>query len=141
MSFEKLARWAVLGLIAAGIIVFILRATEEPTAQTVDIVVPVLSQAAVTGQTLFETNCAQCHGTNGSGSNKGPPLIHSIYNAGHHADVSFLLAARNGVAQHHWRFGAMPPQPQVSDDDVAKVVRFIREIQQANGIEYEEHVM
>ena len=35
----------------------------------------------------------------------------------------------------------MPPQPSVTDDDVAAIVRFIRELQEANGIFYRKHTM
>ena len=47
---------------------------------------------------------------------------------------ALAAAARRGVRQHHWRFGDMPPQPQVSDAQLAAIVRFIREAQVANGI-------
>lgn len=117
------------------------RIDEEPTAQTVTVVIPTLSEAAMSGQTVFEENCAQCHGVNGAGTDQGLPLIHPIYNPGHHADVAFLLAVRRGVPQHHWQFGAMPPQPQITEDDVALLVQFVREVQKANGIAFEEHTM
>ena len=35
----------------------------------------------------------------------------------------------------------MPPQPQVSDEDIAAIVRYIRELQEANGIRYRPHRM
>jgi hypothetical protein len=28
----------------------------------------------------------------------------------------------------------MPPQPQVEDEEVVKIVRYVRELQRANGI-------
>lgn len=67
--------------------------------------------------------------------------MHDIYNPGHHADEAFLRAARNGVQQHHWRFGDMPPQPQVSDEQLVQIVRYVRELQQANGIRFKPHRM
>lgn len=116
-----------------------LRSSDESVVVSVN--VPDLSPQAAAGRDLFDANCAQCHGVNGAGSDKGPPLVHNIYNPGHHADASFLLAAKRGVAQHHWPFGNMPPQPQVSDDDIALIIRYVRELQQANGIAYEVHEM
>lgn len=102
---------------------------------------PVLSPQATAGKHAFDANCAQCHGGNGSGTDKGPPLVHDIYNPGHHADESFHRAVRQGVRQHHWPFGDMPAQPQVSDAQVADIVRFVREVQLANGIVRRAHQM
>jgi mono/diheme cytochrome c family protein len=111
------------------------------TGPLVDVKVPELSPLAMRGRTAFDTNCAPCHGTNAAGSDKGPPLVHMIYNPGHHADGSFFLAAKRGVRSHHWRFGDMPPQPQVTDGEIAAIVRFVRELQAANGIGDEPHRM
>ena len=102
---------------------------------------PALSAQAAAGQTAFDANCASCHGRFGTGSDKGPPLMHDIYNPGHHADEAFQRAVRNGVPQHHWRFGDMPPQPQVGDEQLAQIVRYVRELQQANGILFAPHRM
>jgi len=102
---------------------------------------PTLSAQATAGQKTFDANCASCHGRFATGSDKGPPLIHDIYNPGHHADEAFQRAALNGVKQHHWRFGDMPPQPQVSAEQLAQIVRYVRELQQANGIRFKPHRM
>jgi cytochrome c len=96
--------------------------------------VPVLSAVAEAGQMAFATNCAACHGINGVGTDKGPPLIHRIYRPGHHADFAFQQAVRLGVRAHHWRFGNMPPQPQLTREETASIIRFIREVQKANNI-------
>jgi hypothetical protein len=40
-----------------------------------------------------------------------------------------------GVRAHHWRFGDMPPDPAVTPVEVAQITRYVRELQQANGIE------
>ena len=73
---------------------------------------------------------------------KSAPYLGNVgYNPGHHADEAFFMAAKFGVRQHHWRFGDMPPLPQASQDDIAKIVRYIRELQVANGITYRQHRM
>ena len=87
-----------------------------------------------TGEELFNRNCASCHGAHGGGTNQGPPLVHRVYEPGHHSDQAFYLATRNGVAAHHWRFGNMPAQPQVSDADVAAIVGYVRWVQRQAGI-------
>ena len=103
--------------------------------------VPQLSARAAAGNITFDANCAACHGKNGSGSQIGPPLIHDTYNPGHHSDESFRLAVRQGVRQHHWPFGDMPAQPQVSDAQLQDITRYVRELQQANGIVSRPHRM
>ena len=108
---------------------------------TATVVVPELSANARQGQTLFAATCAQCHGENGSGSDRGPPLIHDTYNPGHHDDRAFYSAASRGVRQHHWRFGNMPAQLTVSRADMTRIIRFIRETQVANGIVFRPHRM
>jgi cytochrome c len=108
---------------------------------TVNVTVPSLSTMELRGKTAFDANCAVCHGTNASGTNQGPPLIHNIYNPGHHADEAFFYAAKLGVRRHHWRYGDMPKQPQVSDADLKDIVAYVRELQRANGITYQPHRM
>lgn len=102
---------------------------------------PELSQTAKLGKRDFDNNCASCHGTNATGSSNGPPLVHKIYNPGHHSDVAFFRAVALGSRQHHWGFGDMPPLPHVSERQVARIVAYVRELQAANGIGYEKHSM
>ncbi|HEX6960052.1 MAG TPA: cytochrome c [Ferrovibrio sp.] len=86
------------------------------------------------GRIAFDKACAACHGDWGSGTDKGPPLIHRIYEPSHHADIAFTLAVQRGARQHHWNFGDMPPQPQVTPEEIRAIIRFVREVQEANGI-------
>lgn len=86
------------------------------------------------GGELFRQNCSACHGQTGGGSNKGPPLIHKTYNPSHHADLAFHLAVKNGVRRHHWQFGDMPPQPQVSPEATGHIVAYVRALQRRAGI-------
>jgi mono/diheme cytochrome c family protein len=108
---------------------------------TIEVAVPKLSPIASAGKAAFDANCGQCHGRNAAGTGKGPPLVHDIYNPGHHADAAFFSATRRGVQQHHWPFGNMPAQSQVSDEEIAAIVRYVRELQSANGIAYRPHRM
>jgi len=100
-----------------------------------------LSQAALAGKPAYDANCAQCHGSYGAGTDKGPPFVHAVYNPGHHSDASFARAVAQGVRQHHWRFGDMPAQPQVNQAQLDAIVRFVRAVQQANGMVYSAHPM
>lgn len=86
------------------------------------------------GAGLFDKYCAACHGAGGLGSDKGPPLIHKIYESGHHGDISFFYAASKGVAAHHWQFGNMPPVAGITPQEVAHIVAYVRKEQRAAGI-------
>lgn len=98
------------------------------------IIVPALSEQAVAGQQVFNTTCVLCHGVNAAGTNQGPPLVHKIYEPGHHADFTFRNAVSQGVPAHHWNFGNMPPVPGVSEQSVEDIICYVRELQRANGI-------
>jgi mono/diheme cytochrome c family protein len=86
------------------------------------------------GKALFEQNCSPCHGPAADGTTQGPPLVHIIYEPNHHGDASFVLAARNGVRAHHWRFGDMAPLPNVTEEMVLEIVGYIRWMQRQVGI-------
>lgn len=105
-------------------------------AALVEITVPAtLSVSAGNGKTIYDANCAVCHAPNGVGQDGvAPPLVHKIYEPGHHGDESFQRAVAMGVPAHHWRFGDMPPVEGLSRDDVDKIVAYVRELQKANGI-------
>ncbi len=90
---------------------------------------------ATGGAAIFERRCAGCHGREAKGTDKGPPLVHKIYEPSHHADMAFYLAVRQGVKSHHWPFGDMPPVTGVSDEEVAQIIAYVRGLQRAAGIE------
>ena len=134
----------VIGVIALGAIAaaaILSNVAQDSQAFTVEVIPASLSQEGQEGATLFMMNCQVCHGQNAAGTKLGPPLIHDIYNPGHHSDDAFYLAAASGVRQHHWPYGDMPAQPQVSREEVAKIIRYIRELQEANEITYKAHSM
>ncbi len=102
-----------------------------------DVVVPAaLSAEAETGKAYYEAVCSACHGANAAGQDGvAPPLVHTIYEPSHHGDAAFASAARNGVTQHHWSFGNMPPvQELLTDGEIGSIVAYVRELQRANGI-------
>jgi mono/diheme cytochrome c family protein len=88
----------------------------------------------VAGDSLFASHCQQCHGQQALGTDRGPPLVHTIYAPGHHADVAFHLAARNGVRAHHWTYGNMPPIPALSESQTTEIISYIRWLQREAGI-------
>ncbi|MBI1734522.1 MAG: cytochrome c [Candidatus Rokubacteria bacterium] len=132
MRAPRLAVLLVLGVVTvAAVMVWYRR--PQPARQPFR--VPELSAEALAGQRLFDLHCARCHGEHAAGAATGPPLVDRTYQPAVHADVAFELAVHRGVPAHHWRFGNMPPQPEVPRAEVARITRYIRELQKANGIE------
>ena len=82
----------------------------------------------------YEKYCSECHGPEARGSKKGPSFLNRIYHPNHHADISFLLAVRRGVRQHHWNFGKMSPVPGLKNKDVSLIIRYVRALQKKAGI-------
>lgn len=137
---QKLPAILVTGVVVGGVAAVVWNAV-APRDASFKVAVPELSAAAIAGKAAFDATCATCHGQNAAGTDKGPPLVHDIYNPGHHGDAAFFLAAKRGVPRHHWPFGNMPAQPNVTDEDIAAIVRYVRELQIANGITYRQHTM
>jgi mono/diheme cytochrome c family protein len=95
----------------------------------------ILTEQETMGKRGFDAKCAACHGTNAQGRDGvAPPLVHRLYEPGHHGDMAFVLAAKNGVAAHHWSFGNMPAVEGVTDADVLNIVAYVRALQRENGI-------
>lgn len=128
------------GLLISGMLISSLVAAEHFNGH-VSVRVGALSEKAKQGQIVFNVSCARCHGVNGEGTLEGPPLIHEIYNPGHHGNQSFIQAVRAGVKQHHWPYGDMPPQPEIGFSDITHILKFIRETQKQNGITKQQHKM
>ena len=137
MVMLTVVAWIGFGAALALMVHF--RSAESDGAATVSVVAAELSEAGKQGEAAYNANCADCHGESAAGTKTGPPLIHDIYNPGHHSDQAFYLAAANGVRAHHWNYGDMPAQPQVSREEVTAIIRYIRELQEANGIFYEAY--
>lgn len=89
---------------------------------------------AAQGRAEFNQYCASCHGQNGNGTQQGPPLVHETYRYGHHANLSFHMAVRDGVRAHHWHFGDMKPLPDVTPEATENIIAYIRNEQRKAGI-------
>ena len=126
------------GIVIGGIWVVVMRSgdsTGGSGSAIAEVSIPQFSDVAAAGETVFAANCASCHGENAAGSDgAGPPLVHKIYEPGHHANMAFRRAVKNGVRSHHWRFGNMPPIAGVSDREIGQIIAYVRELQRANGI-------
>ena len=139
---SKITLIAVLAVLGTGAALFFAKAQTKTRSTIVATVnVPKLSFQASTGKKTFDANCAGCHGVNGAGTESGPPLLHDIYNPGHHSDAAFYRAVKFGVPKHHWNFENMQPLPNVSQSQVKFILYYVRELQVANGIGYKKHTM
>ncbi len=129
--FETAWRWRIVvaGLLLAG--------GASAFGQTMQIPKPSpgLMPNPVLGKALFAKQCAACHGADLKGSDKGPPLLHKVYEPSHHGDAAFQLAAKNGARAHHWNFGDMPPVRGISPDEVAHITAYVRVEQRKVGIQ------
>lgn len=143
MRTTEIVQIAVIGLALVGGTAVIASKIMGPSEKEVSVAVtiPELSPTAVKGETYYDKSCISCHGDNASGTKTGPPLIHDVYNPGHHGDEAFYRAATLGVKQHHWPYGNMPPRPELSKKEISYIIAYVRELQEANGIIYKQHRM
>jgi mono/diheme cytochrome c family protein len=93
------------------------------------------SDLVAAGDPLYQADCAECHGSDLRGTDKGPSHLSNVYVPGHHGDQAFVVAARVGVRAHHWDFGNMEPIEGLSDDDLTAIIAFVRENQRIEGFE------
>lgn len=133
--YTRAARWA-LGAGAAAVLAGC--GESDPDAALARLHMPSAEYraSADAGRDWFRQHCARCHGDLGQGSRTGPPLVHKTYEPGHHPDAAFFLAVKDGVRQHHWNFGDMPPlRAAVSPEQTADITAWVRRRQRAVGIE------
>lgn len=89
----------------------------------------------IEGSELYQASCAECHGADLRGTDRGPSHLSEVYEPNHHGDAAFLLAVQRGVRAHHWNFGNMAPISGLTADDVAAIVAYVRAEQQNQGFE------
>ncbi len=91
--------------------------------------------ASGAGAEIYEQSCASCHGSDLRGTDRGPSHLSQVYAPDHHPDASFRAAIISGARAHHWGFGDMPPVEGLSDDEIEVVIAYVRDQQQAHGLE------
>ncbi len=115
------------------------------TAAIAALWVPAAAQAgdAAAGKTVFETNCASCHGTTGKGD--GPvgaaldphPRDFSVAEFKFDTDGDGKTGTdadlKNVITQGAAAFGGSPlmaPWPTLSDEEVVNVIAYVRTLKQ-----------
>lgn len=86
------------------------------------------------GRLAFAEECAGCHGRLAEGSARGPALISPAYSRSSLDDEAFLRAVREGVPARGAPHQSMPAFPDLSDQRLARMLTFVREIQRANDV-------
>ena len=82
-----------------------------------------LGETEQIGKAAFDAVCSACHGPNGQERKDiAPLLIHKIYKLGHHGDMAFVLAAKNGVGAHRCDFGILPAVNGITQTEVLNIV-------------------
>ena len=87
------------------------------------------------GNAVYQANCAECHGADLRGTDKGPSHLSIVYEPNHHGDAAFVLAVQRGTPAHHWPFGDMEPVEGLTDDDISAIIAYVREQQRLHGFE------
>ena len=113
--------------------------TAQP-APALDTAVPPATSTATApavpdGAAVYQQHCAECHGVDLRGTDKGPSQLSIVYEPNHHGDYAYRVAIREGTREHHWWFGDMPPVEGITDLEIEKVISFIRAEQQRLGFE------
>jgi mono/diheme cytochrome c family protein len=84
------------------------------------------------GGAIYRANCAQCHGADLAGTDRGPSLLDPIYGPTQLDDAEFADAIRNGVEERLWEFGPMPGNGAITDDQIDAILTFVRARQAAD---------
>lgn len=78
------------------------------------------------GERIYAANCAQCHGADLTGNERGPSLLLEVYGSDELADADIADAIRNGAEQRLFEFGPMAGNGALSDQQIDAVVAFVR---------------
>jgi len=89
-------------------------------------------EGAANGVKLFAENCAKCHGAHGEGETKGIPLISG--HALNHSEEEYVRQVLDGEPKKMPAF-----REKLTDEEIAAVVKFVREDLQKNAIRSEGH--
>ena len=127
---KRSAAWVWLGGVAVLVVAIALSSIPPASPPPAERNPEILAE----GKELFDGTCASCHGAELEGTATGPSFLDPIYAPNHHGDEAFQRAAVLGVVPHHWTFGPMPAQVDLSREEVAAIVEYVRAEQEAAGV-------
>jgi Cytochrome c, mono- and diheme variants len=118
-------------------IIAVQKAMVRPQPEAIDLhpqgaaVLPArLDENSRMGALLYARACTDCHGSELSGSDHGPPLLGEPYRQ--MSDEAIVAAIENGVPASRHAFGAMPATPGLSPQDTRSIVAYVRAVQRSN---------
>jgi mono/diheme cytochrome c family protein len=83
------------------------------------------------GERTFAANCAQCHGGDLTGTERGPSLLLEVYGPDELTDADIADAIRNGAEQRLFEFGPMAGNGALADEQIDEIIAFVRAEQSA----------
>jgi mono/diheme cytochrome c family protein len=86
------------------------------------------------GAAIYGANCAQCHGVELEGTERGPSLLEPAYRSDELNDAAVADAVRNGAPERLWEFGPMPANGALSDAQIDAIIEFLRAEQGASAV-------
>ena len=115
-----------MGLVCAVLAVVLSSCSDEPSSTVA---------SGSSGEALYQASCASCHGSDLRGTDQGPPHLSQVYAPDHHPDTSFRAAISQGSRAHHWDFGDMRPVDGLDDDEIDRIIAYVREQQETHGLD------
>lgn len=88
--------------------------------------------ALIKAAEIYKTNCAECHGERGEGAKKGISFLKG--HALHHSEAEFIKQVEKGEGKKMPAF-----KDKLSSEEIAAVVKFVREDLQKGKITEETH--
>ena len=128
-------RTVVLVVVVAFLIAACNSTSDSTTSASDTGIAPQDPELVEIGAALYQANCAECHGTDLRGTDRGPSHLSIVYEPNHHGDAAFLLAIQRGTPAHHWPFGDMEPVEGLTEDDTTAIIAYVREQQRLHGFE------
>ena len=81
-----------------------------------------LSEGFGAGQSLYETNCASCHGSQGQGHiEPNAPALDDSEHAWHHPDEQIILIIKNGG------FNMPPVGADMSEEEIETIIAYMKQ--------------
>lgn len=99
------------------------------------VTVPELNVAQTRGREIFNGTCATCHGIDAIGdTDTGPPLMHPYYRMETLPSDMVRRAIILGKAQDKWKYGHMPAQIKLSENEISDVVKYFDAMRENNSL-------
>ncbi len=83
------------------------------------------------GERIYAANCAQCHGADLAGTDRGPSLLSPVYGPDQVSDAAMADVIRNGAEQRLFEFGPMAGNGALSDEQIDSIIVYVRSQQGA----------